>query len=199
MHEKSFVSFRCCVCLISILIKGYLPLVLLLGTLYNPQLCVGWLTSYFCLLSFSLRSNFSASSPISHCHSSLAFSLNTNNHRSWWEHVHQYQKQRYVHRLQCTLWDNVEIDIKPCTAFSYLSLSSLRWSTLRAFLRSARIFFFFSLSVCFLPPLLLSPCVGQIEKIHTVCQCDCNNQILNALWIHPLVQLIDKLNKRNGK
>lgn len=38
---------------------------------------IGWLTSYFCLLSFSLRSNFSASSPISHCHNSLAFSLNT--------------------------------------------------------------------------------------------------------------------------
>lgn len=32
-------------------------------------------TSYFCLLSFSLRSNFSASSSIIHCHSSLAFSL----------------------------------------------------------------------------------------------------------------------------
>lgn len=33
------------------------------------------LTSYFCLLSFSQRSNFSASSSIIHCHSSLAFSL----------------------------------------------------------------------------------------------------------------------------
>lgn len=33
------------------------------------------LTSYFCLFNFSLRSNFSASSVISHCHSSLAFSL----------------------------------------------------------------------------------------------------------------------------
>lgn len=33
------------------------------------------LTSYFCLFSFSLRSNFSASSVSSHCHSSLAFSL----------------------------------------------------------------------------------------------------------------------------
>lgn len=33
------------------------------------------LTSYFCLFSFSLRSNFSASSVISHCHSSPAFSL----------------------------------------------------------------------------------------------------------------------------
>lgn len=33
------------------------------------------LTSYFCLLSVSLRSNFSASSSIIHCHNSLAFSL----------------------------------------------------------------------------------------------------------------------------
>lgn len=33
------------------------------------------LTSYFCLLSFSPRSNFSASSDISHCHISSAFSL----------------------------------------------------------------------------------------------------------------------------
>ncbi len=33
------------------------------------------LTSYFCLFSFSLRSNFSASSCIIHCQSSLAFSL----------------------------------------------------------------------------------------------------------------------------
>lgn len=33
------------------------------------------LTSYFCLFSFSMRSNFSASSVSSHCHRSFAFSL----------------------------------------------------------------------------------------------------------------------------
>lgn len=36
------------------------------------------------------------------------------------------------------------------TMTSYLSLSSFRWSMLRGFLRSARIFFFFSLSVSWL-------------------------------------------------
>lgn len=37
--------------------------------------CMSALTSYFCLFSFSPRSNFSASSCIIHCQSSLAFSL----------------------------------------------------------------------------------------------------------------------------
>lgn len=40
----------------------------------------------------------------------------------------------------------------PLLQHPYLSLSSLRWSMFRGFRRSLRIFFFFSRSVCFLPP-----------------------------------------------
>lgn len=47
---------------------------------------------------------------------------------------------------------------------TYFSLSSPMWSTLRGFLRSARIFFFFSRSVCFLAPLLFSLCIRQKQK-----------------------------------
>lgn len=39
----------------------------------------------------------------------------------------------------------------PTWAGPHLSLSSLRWSMLRGFLRSARTFFFISRAVCFLP------------------------------------------------
>lgn len=52
------------------------------------------------------------------------------------------------------------------TMTSYLSLSSFRWSMLRGFLRSARIFFFFSLSVCFLAPLRFSLWALKHHKYH---------------------------------
>lgn len=85
--------------------------------------------------------------------------------------------------FKCNLPDVIGTDVKPCTAMSYFSLSSFRWSTLRGFLRSARIFFFFSLSVCFLAPLLFSLCVGQVETWL--------NQS-GTRWIHPLLQQTDK-------
>lgn len=102
------------------------------------------LTSYFCLLSVSVRSNFSDSSPMSHVHSSLALSLNTNHKPG---PVESY--------LLFMMLSNV--------CLTYLSFSSFRWSMVRGFLRSARIFFFFSLSVCFLAPFLLSLCFKEIH------------------------------------
>lgn len=101
-----------------------------------------WLTSYFCRFSFSLKSNLSASSSISHCHSSLAFSLNAK----------QIEKEPFS---TPDPWDHLHRGLRVGTHFSF---SSFRWSIFRAFLRSARIFFFFSLSVSFLAPLLLSLC-----------------------------------------
>lgn len=47
---------------------------------------------------------------------------------------------------------------------SYFTLSSLRWSMLRGFLLSARIFLFFSLSVCFFAPFLPSCWIGELRK-----------------------------------
>lgn len=49
----------------------------------------------------------------------------------------------------------------PAPVDPHLSLSSLRWSMLRGFLRSARTFFFISRAVCFLP-LFWSAC-GDAE------------------------------------
>ncbi len=48
------------------------------------------------------------------------------------------------------------------TVMTYFSLSSDRWSTLSGFRLSARIFFFFSLSVCFFAPLRPSPCKKRL-------------------------------------
>lgn len=142
--------------------------------------CERWLTSYFCLLSFSLRSNFSASSPISHCHISLAFSLITK------KRIKLYYDTVQKNIICCTnigfisvlTWtsfiSNTQETLLRRSALSYLSLSSFRWSTLRGFLRSDRIFFFFSLSVCFLAPFLLSVCFGYNEKTQRS-QSECND------------------------
>lgn len=73
------------------------------------KLITSTLTSYFCLFSFSLRSNFSASSCIIHCQSSLAFSLrepirsfvsgrlhNTGWWKQWWDHVQRWLTSVYL-------------------------------------------------------------------------------------------------------
>lgn len=57
----------------------------------------------------------------------------------------------------CEQWLQVK------TKYPYLTLSSLRWSMLRGFLLSARIFFFFSLSVCFFAPFFPSCWMGRIN------------------------------------
>lgn len=105
--------------------------------------CMSALTSYFCLFSFSPRSNFSASSCIIHCQSSLAFSLR--------EPIRSFVSGHF----HTTSWSD-------CDEITYFSLSSDRWSTLSGFLLSARIFFFFSLSVCFFAPLRPSPCKTRL-------------------------------------
>lgn len=77
-HDAWFVSLRWYVLNLHLNIEN-LPLLPMKSNI------IGWrLTSYFCLFSFSLRSNFSASSPISHCHSSLAFSLERSRESLQW-------------------------------------------------------------------------------------------------------------------
>lgn len=69
------------------------------------KLITSTLTSYFCLFSFSPRSNFSASSCIIHCQSSLAFSLRQpirsfvsgqRLRELWWDHVQRWLTSVYL-------------------------------------------------------------------------------------------------------
>lgn len=114
------------------------------------------LTSYFCLLSFSLRSNFSASSSIIHCHSSLAFSLRNQVTRSDIGKTFSKPDLRAERISRCARGRQ--------RAMAHFNLSSDRWSMLSGFLLSAKIFFFFSLSVCFFAPLRPSICQEETSK-----------------------------------
>lgn len=90
------------------------------------------LTSYFWRFSFSPYSNLSISSWYRASQSSLALSLGP----------------------QGRLGDGPGSSQRPPPGGGrgpHLSLSSLRWSMLRGFLRSASTFFFISRAVCFLP------------------------------------------------
>lgn len=68
------------------------------------KLITSTLTSYFCLFSFSPRSNFSASSCIIHCQSSLAFSLREpirsfvsgRLRELWWDHAQRWHTSVYL-------------------------------------------------------------------------------------------------------
>lgn len=58
-------------------------------------------------------------------------------------------------------------------AESYFSLSSFRWSMFSCLRLAARIFFFFSLSVSFLPPLFWSACSVWMRQIIYLTHSDC--------------------------
>lgn len=116
-------------------------------------------TSYLCLLSCSQWSYFMASRLCSHSHSSLAFSLEERNRTVSEASLGGAPQQRSTHRrlawrLSIVLpWIVCAQKEKLLAVWAsvHLRLSSLRLSMFSGLHLSAMIFFFFSLSVCFLP------------------------------------------------
>lgn len=115
-------------------------------------------------------SNFSASSWYIHFQSSLAFSLHDMRHDKQDELVSEitlycssvvcgitafidtgFFKTHYLHNCELFMLKHIgHLQYVSFLAVLYLSFSAFRSSTLSSLRRSLRIFFFFSLSVCFL-------------------------------------------------
>lgn len=121
--------------------------VILAFFLESVQVNDRFLTSYFCFMFWYCSSNFSASSWRIQSHSSLAFSL---------------EAEKGTYTISDGGSSNARKPFLGVGLISYLSLSSLRWSTFNSLRRSFSIFLFFSLSVCFLVP----GCVCWAGKQH---------------------------------